>query len=50
LQFWPSDEKSQLRKGSKFDKIDQPLKIFLYDGAIQVSKNFSVYLFDFTVT
>jgi len=50
LQIWYYDKKSQLREVRKFDKIGQPLTIFLYDGTIQVSKIFSVYLYNFTVT
>jgi len=48
LQFWLSEEKLLLCDLRKFDKIGQPLKIFLYDGTIQFSKNYSVYLYEFT--
>jgi len=48
LQIWPFDKKLRLRDVHKFDKIGQPLKIFLYNGTIQASKNFSMYLYDFT--
>jgi len=50
LQIWPSDEKSWLCDVHKFEKIDQLLTIFLFDGTLQVSKIFSVYLYDFTLT
>jgi len=50
LQIWRYYEKSRLHDVRKFDKVGQPLTIFLYDGTIQVSKIFSLYLYNFTVT